>query len=145
LATLTPTPDVFPTFTPTAEFPTPALPTATPTPEVTATPPPGESLVLRLDQPLDGDTLKGAVDIIGAAYGAAFASYRVELGQAPDPGDVWLPLTVDVTTPVEPAGVLASWDTTTVADSTYILRVIATRLDGSQLEVRIRVSVQNAL
>lgn len=145
LATPTPTPDFFATPTPTAEIPTPALPTATPTPEVTATPPPGESLMLRLDQPLDGDTLKGAVDIMGAAYGAAFASYRVELGQAPDPGGVWLPLTVDVTTPVEPAGVLASWDTTTVADSTYIMRVIATRLDGSQLEVRIRVSVQNAL
>jgi len=143
LATATPTPEIFATPTPTAELPTPGLPTNTPTPEVTPTPPPGDELVLRLDQPRDGDTVRGVVDIIGAAYGAAFASYRVELGQAPDPL-VWLPLTVNVTTPVEPSGVLASWDTTTIADATYILRVVATRQDGSQLEVRVRVSVQNA-
>ncbi|MFZ2421892.1 MAG: transglycosylase domain-containing protein [Anaerolineae bacterium] len=147
LPTFTPTPEFLPTFTPTPDFlatPTPtAEATVTPTPGVTATPPPGDALVLRLDQPLDGDTVAGVVDISGAAYGAAFASYRVELGQAPDP-DVWLPLTVEITTPVEPAGILASWNSTTVADATYILRVVATRLDGSQVEVRVRVSVQNA-
>ncbi len=143
LATATPTPEFLATPTPTAEIPTPALPTNTPTPDVTPTTPPGDELVLRLDQPLEGDNVRGVVDIIGAAYGAAFASYRVELGQAPDP-QVWLPLTVDVTTPVEPSGVLASWNTTTVADATYILRLVGTRQDGSQLEVRVRVSVQNA-
>ncbi len=144
--TFSPTPDLFATFTPTPILPT-ATPTpdilVTPTPEITPTPPPGETLVVRLDQPFDGDTVRGVVEIIGAAYGSAFASYRLELGQAPDP-TVWLPLLVSATTPVEPAGLLATWDTMTVADSTYVLRLVATRWDGSEAEARIQVNVQNA-
>lgn len=147
-ATITPPPTrtSFPTFTP---FPTltpgsgvqPFVPTATriallptatffPTfpaqPTVTSAP-----YDVRITYPVSGSQIAGFITIVGSASHPRFLQYALEYGPDPNPGNLWYALMAPSRQPVINGG-MASWNTTTVSDSTYQLRLHVWLNDGTE-------------
>ena len=91
--------------------------------------------------PTDGATLGGKVNVIGTAIGPSFGYYKVEFKSATE----WV-LTDGVaqhTTAVD-NGKLVTWDTTTVPDGSYALRLLVTDTSGQYVTTQISVTVANA-
>lgn len=126
---------------PTVGPPTPT-PGETPLPTVTATPQPGVTLILRLDEPLPDGVVSGDVPIIGVAGGSAFASYSLEFGLGPAP-TAWVTIVNGVTTPVSLSDVLAVWPTAGLENGAYTIRLTGWRIDGSFDAVVVTVQVVN--
>ena len=104
----------------------PALdPVATPTAQVTS---PG---LVTISYPLPGQALQGDILITGSTPVEGFAGYEISFGYAQDPTNTWFQLQY-ATQPVD-NGVLAHWDTTTITDGDYILRLVLFMSDGSQM------------
>jgi len=86
--------------------------------------------------PTDGQVLTGVVEIKGSVPGDDFryaeVSYAFEDGSAPN----WFPLN-RLEKPVYD-DVLARWDTTTITDGVYRLRVAVYRSDGSTDEITLQ-------
>ncbi len=137
-----PTPVVFVPEQPTA---TPALllyPTITPTialAPVNATPAAGEDagpingceiIGSTITSPTAGAVVSGQVRVEGQANILNFAQYKFEVSGA-GTGGAW----VVVGTYTQPVieGVLGSWDTTSLAPGSYILRLVTIRTDGTSL------------
>lgn len=86
--------------------------------------------------PQENATVRGVVPILGTATIAGFDYYKVEWGRGADPADWHL---VGSTYPTQVVdGVLASWDTTTVPDGLYTLRLRVVRNDGNYSEYYVR-------
>lgn len=94
-------------FPPTFAF----FPTSTPTP-----------ISIVILSPIPGNIVSGNVQILGAAIHPQFLQYQLEYGPDPNPGNLWFPATGIVQTPVL-NGLLGIWNTTTVQDSSYQLRL----------------------
>ena len=91
--------------------------------------------------PTNGATVSGKVDVTGTAAGAAFGYYKVEFKSASQ----WV-LTDGVaqhSTAVE-NGKLVTWDTTTIPDGTYDLRLLVADTAGQYVTTQISVKVDNA-
>ncbi len=80
--------------------------------------------------PQAGQALQGVVSIMGRTSLSGFRSAEVLFGYANDPSQTWFFIS-DSTTPVE-AGLLAEWDTSTLTDGNYTLRLVVNRLDKSR-------------
>ncbi len=100
-------------------FPT-ATPTATPEPRV------------RITSPLPGEALQGVVSISGATDLPGFRSAEVAFAYQADPTGTWFVIQQS-SAPVK-EGALAAWDTTTITDGTYQLRVQVFLQDGQVQE-----------
>ncbi len=127
--TATPTASPLPSDTPTPELPTPTIP---PTPIVP---------VVAVLTPPPGNEVNGLVTLTGEAGGSSFASYRLEF--SPDQ-ITWFPIDPalpEVTIPT--AGILGVWDTTTLANGPYTVRLLVQGLDGSLATALMTVSVAN--
>lgn len=85
--------------------------------------------------------LKGIVDIRGSTLIDKFHHYIVEYGVGSSP-IAWGALTKEINKTVAD-GVLARWDTRTVADGTYSLRVLVVDERGHQYEARTEVEILN--
>ena len=83
--------------------------------------------------PQPGQALQGLVAIMGRTSVSGFRSAEVLFGYANDPSQTWFFIT-ESTTPVE-AGLLAEWDTSTLTDGNYTLRLVVNRMDGSRVVV----------
>ncbi len=88
---------------------------------------------LRIDSPASNDTVSGIVEIRGAASAPGMMRFRVEFGYDPDPTGTWF-LIREGTEPAQ-NGPLAVWDTTSVSEGEYALRLAAYFTDGSIREV----------
>lgn len=145
--TPTPTETTTPTETPTAA-PSPS-PTATetpvvlPTPSDTPTPEPTPVLPAveaRIDAPLEGDVINGLYTVYGAATGPAFASYSLEVLV----GASWLPLNESNPVIFTPAlGELGQWDTASLANGAYLLRLTVNGVNGEVAEASVQVTIAN--
>ena len=92
-----------------------------------------------------GNIVAGNVQILGSAIHPQFLQYQVEFGPDPNPGNLWFPATIAVTTPVL-NGLLGIWNTTTVQDSRYQLRLRVYLRDGTLLTTVINnITVQNRI
>lgn len=130
------TPTAFATWTP---FP---FATATPfvlvprvnTPLPTWTPfiPPPTPLPydVRITYPVDGSQIAGYVTVTGSASHPRFLQYALEWGPEPNPGNLWYPITAPRAVPVL-NGILGAWNTTSVSDGTYRLRLHVWLSDGT--------------
>ena len=96
------------------------------TPTATATQP---SPVV-ITYPLPGQPLQGDILITGNTQVEGFAAYEISFGYAQDPTSTWFQLQY-ATQPVD-NGVLAHWDTSTITDGDYALRLVLFVIDGSQ-------------
>ena len=83
--------------------------------------------------PLPGQALQGVVAIMGRTSLSGVRSAEILFGYANDPSQTWFFIT-ESTTPVD-AGLLAEWDTSTLTDGNYILRLVVNRTDGSRVVV----------
>jgi len=83
--------------------------------------------------PQPGQALQGVVAIMGRTAISGFSSADVLFGYANDPSQTWF-FIAENNTPVG-AGLLAEWDTSTLTDGNYTLRLVVNRLDGSRVVV----------
>jgi hypothetical protein len=135
-----PSPSATPTETPLA-LPSPS-PTATETPAPLPTPTlPVLPLVLaEIQGPLDGDILAGLASITGTAAGPAFASYSLEVLI----DGIWAPITPGTPVVFTPAvGLLGMWDTTTLPNGVYTLRLLVNGTGGEVAVDSITVTIAN--
>jgi len=82
-----------------------------------------------ITSPQQNATVRGLVVVKGSATVPSFQFYKVEYGRGADPSDWHI---VGSTHP-EPIidGVLAQWDTTSLPDGVYTLRLQAVKMDGN--------------
>ena len=83
--------------------------------------------------PQPGQALQGVVAIMGRTSLSGFRSAEILFGYANDPSQTWF-FIAESTTPVD-AGLLAEWDTSTLTDGNYTLRLVINRTDGSRVVV----------
>jgi len=86
----------------------------------------------RVDSPKAGQALRGVVTITGSTNISNFQSAEVSFRYDRQDNSSWF-LLQQSSQPVD-NGNLATWDTTTIADDTYRLRVVVTLQDGTTLE-----------
>lgn len=100
-----------------------------------------EEPVAVITGPAQGEALHGQVAVRGTAAGEDFQSAEVSFAYS-GKDDTWFPI-AEIGQPVA-LGLLTSWDTTTLTDGVYDLRLVVSRTDGSEQEARIKsVRVRN--
>ena len=100
-----------------------------------------ESPQVAITSPKPGDVLGGQVNIIGTTSIPGFLSAQLDFSYATAPDETWFPIQT-LTQPVLDAS-LYTWDTTTITDGSYILRLRVFLDDGSVQETTVPVTVQN--
>lgn len=100
-----------------------------------------DSPPLAITSPRAGEIVLGQISIIGSTEIANFASARLDFKYASDSADTWF-LLQTLSQPARETP-LYLWDTTSITDGAYILRLRVTLIDGTFQEVTIPVAVQN--
>jgi hypothetical protein len=96
----------------------------------------------RIDSPKQGTALQGVVSIIGNTDITGFKSSEVDFSFDSNSGNNWF--TVSSSNQPVHDGTLGNWDTTSISDSTYRLRVVVFLQDGSQVTATVdQLIVQN--
>ena len=92
--------------------------------------------------PQVGQAVQGVVPIIGTTAVEGFQNAELSFAYYTNPTDTWFML-VQSETPIENE-VLTEWDTTTISDGDYTLRLIVRLDDGRELKTSVeRVRVRN--
>jgi hypothetical protein len=92
--------------------------------------------IAAITAPADGQELRGVVTITGSANHPEFNRYELAFGPDPNPNDAWQVFNT-TQLPVD-NNVLGLWDTSTVADGTWALRLRVVRKDSNYDEVVVR-------
>jgi hypothetical protein len=95
----------------------------------------------QITSPTEGDILRGEVRIRGTAAGAAFSSAEISFAYIDDVTGTWFRI-AELLVPVED-GELWVWNTSSISDGEYMLRLKLVNLDGTQQEARVRIQVRN--
>ena len=115
----------------------PGVRTAAQEPTPTSAPPP-----MAIYSPTPGQALQGIVSIEGNIAVDGFQSAELSFTYNSDPRDTWF-LIREFTEPA-PDETLAEWDTTTLTDGEYTLRLIVTLAEKSQPSITVvQVRVRN--
>lgn len=93
-------------------------------------PTPGPQVIIQ--SPRGGEALQGVVTIEGTTDVQGFQSVEIAFAYQPDNTNTWFVIQQG-SQPVK-EGVLASWDTTTITDGDYMLRVQVILQDGQVVE-----------
>jgi hypothetical protein len=94
-----------------------------------------------ITSPAPGDVLSGQVNIIGSTNAPDFVSAELDFAYASDPSGNWFPIqTLSQAVFDSP---LYTWDTTSITDGDYMLRLRVFIADGSFQEVTVPVKLQN--
>ncbi len=96
---------------------------------------------IAITSPIAGELLRGQVTIIGSLDISTFASAELDFAYASNPMDTWFTLQA-FSEPVT-SSALATWDTTSITDGDYILRLRVDFADGTFQEVTVPVKVGN--
>ncbi len=100
------------------------------------------STPLAITAPLDGQVLQGKVPITGYTALPNFRSAELAFAYTNDPTGTWFLIQYS-TLPVS-NGLLSQWDTTTITDGDYTLRLVLTLEDDSQQTLTLtRLRVRN--
>jgi hypothetical protein len=91
---------------------------------------PGGAAIL---SPTQGQALQGSVPIVGNTSLEGFKSAELTFSYANDPTNTWF--FIAYTEETTNAGKIADWDTTTLTDGNYTLRLTITKQDDSQAVV----------
>jgi hypothetical protein len=96
----------------------------------------------RIDSPKQGEALQGVVAIIGNTDISGFKSSEIDFSFDNGTDNSWFMISSS-NQPVH-NGTLGNWDTTTISDGSYRLRVVVFLQDGSQVETVVgQLVVQN--
>ena len=95
-----------------------------------------------ITSPTHGQAVQGVISITGSTNADGFVSAELDFSYADDATGTWF-LIAALERPVD-GGLLAEWDTLSLTDATYILRLRVFLNDGSVLDTRITdVRVRN--
>jgi hypothetical protein len=89
----------------------------------------------RIDAPTAGQAILGNYVILGNTGSDRFQNYEVNFAYKDDPTNTWF-LVQEGSVPIQDE-VLAVWDTTTITDGEYTLRLLVTLNDGTQIEAMV--------
>jgi hypothetical protein len=84
----------------------------------------------RIAAPVGGQALQGSVPIEGHIPPAGFAGAELSFAYQTDAPRTWF--LIAELDQISPDPVLAQWDTTTITDGVYALRLVVTNVDGSR-------------
>jgi hypothetical protein len=102
----------------------------------------GQDAVSRISSPQSGSTVRDVVVVTGTATHPSFSFYKVELSL--EPGGTWFVIGDTHANQVKD-GALLQWDTRTVPDGSYSLRLLVVDATGNYIESVVRqVVVANA-
>ena len=90
-----------------------------------------------ITRPQENEVLHGVVTIEGSAAHPAFVAYELSFAYDPNPMDTWFPIVDNIQTPVTD-GRLGLWDTTSITDGDYQLRLYVVLENDSRLEAYAR-------
>lgn len=96
---------------------------------------------VRITTPAAGEVLRGQVTVTGSLDVAAFASARLDFAYAANPTDTWFTIQAFSSPVVD--STLATWDTTTITDGDYVLRLRVDFEDGTFQEATVPIQVGN--
>jgi hypothetical protein len=97
-----------------------------------------------ISSPRNGAVVRGVVSIVGTATHPEFWKYEIYYAPEPNPTDQWVFVGTVHETPVE-NGQLETWNTTTISDGVYSLRLRVVRRDGNYVEYTVTgIIVANA-
>ncbi len=85
---------------------------------------------VRISYPVDGGQIAGYVTVTGSASHPRFLQYALEWGPEPNPSNLWYPITAPRPVPVLNS-ILGAWNTTSVPDGSYRLRLHVWLSDGT--------------
>lgn len=85
-----------------------------------------------IDSPRPGEALQGQVVIKGTTQVDGFQSYDISFGYQHDTTSTWFPIAQGKEALKD--GALATWDTTTISDGVYKLRVVVYLSDGRAVQ-----------
>ncbi|RPI84400.1 MAG: hypothetical protein EHM41_13515 [Chloroflexi bacterium] len=83
-----------------------------------------------IESPLPGQAVQGSVAVTGSTAVDGFVAAEISFGYLDDPTGTWFFIN-QINEPVT-SGQLAVWDTTTLTDGDYALRLVVLKQDGSQ-------------
>ena len=100
-----------------------------------------DSPPIAITSPVAGDVLRGEVTISGRTDIPNFGSAQLDFAYASNPADTWF----NIQTFSQPAteSTLAVWDTISITDGDYILRLRVNLNDGTFQEVTVPIKLQN--
>jgi hypothetical protein len=101
-----------------------------------AMPTPTQGSEIAIDSPKAGQALQGSVAVMGSSAVEGFRMAEVSFGYASDQTHTWF-LISQVYQPMS-SGALVTWDTTTISDGDYNLKLAVILQDGSQKSVQVR-------
>jgi hypothetical protein len=93
--------------------------------------------------PAPDEVLRGAVTITGSLNVPSFLSAQLEFAYASDPTNTWF--TIQAFSQPLTDSTLAVWDTTSITDGEYVLRLRVNFEDGTAQEVTVPVKIGNDL
>lgn len=96
---------------------------------------------IAITSPAADEVLRGQVTITGTLDVPSFASAQLDFAYASNPTDTWFAIQT-LSQPVIDAA-LAVWDTTSITDGDYVLRLRVSFADGTFQEVTVPVKVGN--
>lgn len=88
-----------------------------------------------IHSPQAGQALQGVVPIIGTTSVARFQSAELSFTYLNNPTDTWFIL-AEIDAPIENE-ILVQWDTTTISDGDYSLRLVVRLEDGNELTTEV--------
>ena len=91
-----------------------------------------EAAQVSISAPAGGEVVQGVAEVLGFTQVPGFISAEVSFGYQNDPTHTWFLLQASQKPIMQ--GTLASWDTTTISDGTYRLRLVVFLKDGSTQE-----------
>jgi hypothetical protein len=100
-----------------------------------------EALPLAITSPAPDEILRGQVTVTGKVDVPSFLSAQLDFAYASNPTDTWF----NIQTFSQPMtdSTLAVWDTTTITDGDYTLRLRVNFEDGSFQEVTVPIKIGN--
>ena len=96
---------------------------------------------IAITSPLAGDALRGQVTITGRMDVSDFLSAQLDFAYASQPAGNWFTLQTFSQPIVD--STLATWDTTSISDGDYILRLRVNLNDGTFQEAAVPIKIQN--
>jgi hypothetical protein len=94
-----------------------------------------------ITSPAPDEVLRGQVTITGRVDIVNFTSVQLEFAYAPNPTDTWFTIQTFSQPMVDPT--LAVWDTTSITDGDYVLRLRVNFEDGTSQEATVPIKIGN--
>lgn len=102
-----------------------------------------EAPPVAISSPVPDEILRGQVTITGKLDVSSFASAQLEFAYASNPTDTWF--TIQSFSQPQADSTLAVWDTTSITDGDYVLRLRVSFEDGTSQEATVPVKIGNEL